>query len=351
MSFNKINNEVTSEVGIIGAGTLGVSLAYHLRNLNISCTVFDKEPAVASHASGKNAGMMRQLYHHEQLTKWANKFITDMPESLKEKFFIQTGSIILGRELPNHHQDLFEQISIKNTPAIKCSTDGLLDSGPYVNALHILAKNNGAKFKLNTKVLKINETNDAWNLETDKGNFKFSLLVNAAGAWCSELLNNNFKNNLKLQAFARHLAVVKGFEKDYMPVKDCGYYWDELDSWYMRMWSDDSRLISVCDQEPCHPEKYPQNKNIKEQISEILVRKIPETAKKLSLGNFWHCYRTYTEDKLPVVGFDTSNKKLFWLAGFGGYGMSTSYSACLDAAKIIKGQNITNAFSPNRLIS
>ena len=77
----------SSEVGIIGAGTLGVSLAFHLRNLGISCTVFDKEPTAACHASGKNAGMIRQLYHHSQLTSWANKFVTDIPQELKKNFF------------------------------------------------------------------------------------------------------------------------------------------------------------------------------------------------------------------------------------------------------------------------
>ncbi len=334
-----------NKVGIIGAGTLGVSLAYHLRDLNISCTVFDKEPTAACHASGKNAGMIRQLYRHSQLTNWASRFVREIPERLKKNFFNPTGSLILGRELPNHNQNLFEQITTKdNIPAIRCKTDGLLDSGPYVNALLSLARNKGAEFKLNTKVLRVIDNSTGWRVETDRGNFEFDLLVNAAGAWSSELT----KSNVKLKAYARHLAVVEGFDKDYMPVKDCGFYWDELDSWYIRQWSESSRLVSVCDQEPCHPEQYPQNKNITEQIANILVEKIPETAKKLKLGRFWHCYRTYTEDKLPVVGFDTSNSKLFWFVGFGGYGMSTSYSASLDAAKMIKGQNITNAFKPNR---
>ena len=65
----------------------------------------------------------------------------------------------------------------------------------------------------------------------------------------------------------------------------------------------------------------------------------------------WHCFRTYTDDQLPIWGFDPEAKGLFWLAAFGGFGMSTSFGATLDAAKAISGENIaiSGDFSPSRV--
>ena len=67
---------------------------------------------------------------------------------------------------------------------------------------------------------------------------------------------------------------------------------------------------------------------------------------RLQIGKSWHCFRTYTEDKLPIWGFDPNTNGLFWLAGFGGLGMSTSFGATFDASQALqnKAVNVTDDF-------
>ena len=333
---------------IIGAGVLGVSLAYHLSEAGISSTIIEKERVAASHASGKNAGMIRQLYHHPQLTEWATRSISQMPKELREKYFIETGSIIVGRKIPNHHQELFTEEFTAENDSVRCITDGLLDSGPYVQELLSLAKKNGVRCHLGHEVSKIEKTGSSWQIFCSNGfQIKSSILVNASGAWINRILP---VKKIAAKAYARHLAIIEGFPSAYMPAKNCGFYWNEKESWYMRNWSESSRLVSICDQVPCEPEVFPNSIDIKEELAKTLLKHLPTVANKLSIGSYWHCYRTYTEDRLPVIGCDCEDASFFWLAGFGGFGMSTSYAATQDAARLIKGEVLPalENFSPSR---
>lgn len=332
----------SSEVIIIGAGITGVSLAYHLANLGIKATIIEKEAVAASHASGKNAGMIRQLYRNPQLTEWAKTTINEIP--LKEKFFIQTGSLIVGREVPAHHQELFKQEN--NT--VRTKTDGLLDSGSFVQALASLAKNMGAKCYFNTEVERVEKINNSWVVSARNKKFSAEILVNAAGAWTSKLLG--LPNKLNTQAYIRHLAVVEGFPENYMPASDCGFYWDENESWYLRLWDKNSKLVSICDELASNPDTYSTSIDIKEKIANTLIKHLPKIASNLSIGKYWHCYRTYTVDRLPVLGSDINDNTLFWLSGFGGFGMSTAYAATKDLARLISGKQCPNlkSFDPSR---
>lgn len=334
----------SNQVVIIGAGVAGISLAYHLAKLGIKAVILEKEATAANHASGKNAGMIRQLYRNPQLTQWATKSIADMPANLKEQFFIQTGSIVVGRMIPDHHQDIF----IQDQNSVRCKTDGLLDSGPFVQALLALAKSKGANCHFNQQVIEIKKSDVTWEIKTQNNVYKTSCLVNASGAWVNAIAG--LPNKIAVQAYARHLAIIEGFPEGYMPASDCGFYWDENESWYLRKWDKTSRLVSICDQVACDVEVLPNSEEIKEKMANTLLKHLPEVANNLKIRNFWHCYRTYTEDRLPVIGKDINDDSFFWLSGFGGFGMSTAYAASEDAARLISGKicPALESFSPSR---
>jgi D-arginine dehydrogenase len=135
-----------------------------------------------------------------------------------------------------------------------------------------------------------------------------------------------------------------------MPRANCGFYWDEQSHWYMRLWDKRNRLVSVCDQLACTPETFTPSENILEQVSQTLLAQLPDVAEKLSVARSWHCFRSYSNDKLPVFGEDSEHSGFFWLAGFGGYGMSTSFAATEDAANVLNGtcRKSFEDFSPQR---
>lgn len=341
-----------SDVLIIGAGVFGVSLAYHLQKYNLKVVVLERENVAASHASGKNAGMFLQINRHPKLSEWAKRSRESWPEEIKRKIFKETGSYLVNREAPEHEKDLFQKVEVNGLPAVYTETDGLLDSGGYISELLRLTDKEKVKFVFKETVCKLEKESSCWKIEAASGkHYRATWLVNAAGAWINSFLDGNTSNlSVKAEAFARHLFIMQGFSENYMPAKDCGFYWEEREAWYVRLWDKTSRLVSICDKAPANPDTFIPSENILTELAAKLLKVLPEVASELSVAHSWYCFRTYAEDKLPIYGEDPRAAKLFWLAAFGGYGMSTSFAACADAARYIAGEKVEmpKEFLPRR---
>lgn len=343
-----------ADVIIIGAGVLGISLAYHLAKVGQTVFVLERESTFGRHASGKNSGMFRMLYRHPQLTEWALGSYNTWPKLLREHTFRQTGSMIVGRTLPTHHEHLFQERTItmpdsKAIPAIYTGGDGLLDPHDFVYGLFQLTDRNCATFHFHVKVLQLESCSSSILIHTDTGHcFEAPWVVNAAGAWLNDL---QFPSSpVAAEAFARHLLVVSGWKEGYMPVENVGFYWDEYQEWYLRLWNKDSRLVSICDKISGNPDTFMPQENLLLEVAEKLGDVLPDLAPSLSFGPAWHCFRTYADDLLPVWGEDDQVKGLFWLGAFGGFGMSTAFQAAADACAYICGNNVTvcKDFLPHR---
>ncbi len=345
------------DVIIIGGGVLGSSLSYHLGNRAKSVLLLEREVLPAMHASGRNAGMMRALYRNPQLTEWAIKSIASWPKELSKNYFRQTGSLVVGREIPDHHPQVFTQrqhrtATGKILPAVFTATDGLLDSPAYVNHLLRLCDTSFVSKRLSTKVLDIERNGADWLVHCESGEtFKTAQLVNAGGAWINQPLESHFSAlQVDVKAYARHLLLVQDWPSKWMPCDDVGFYWDEDAGWYMRQWDADSRLVSICDQTPCIPERFVPAPDIAERTAVKLLDALPEIARELRIAHSWHCFRTYTEDQLPIIGQDPDCSGLYWFAAFGGFGMSTSFAAAADLAAILCGETLSvpQEFLPSR---
>lgn len=345
-------NDAQFDVVVVGGGAVGLSAALHLARRSFRVALIEREALPGSHASGKNAGMIRQLYRHPQLTDWAARSIIAWPPSLRTHF-VETGSLVVGRESPGHHDELFDERPVQTArglePAVYTRSDGLLDSPSYVNALAGECRSLGVKLLFGASPLSVELDRHGCIIRTDREIARAELCINAAGAWADDLLPNL---SLGLQAYARHLFLIGGFPKGYMPARDCGFYWDEPGSWYMRKWSDELRLVSLCDKAPATPESY-SGTPPQDALATALLHELPNVARSLDVRTSWHCFRTYADDQLPVIGFDPRVPSLFWLAGFGGFGMSTSFAAGEDAARLISREigSVSVDLSPERLIS
>ena len=344
------------DVVIVGAGVLGISLAFHLSRHGVQTCVLEKEPSYGLHASGKNAGMFRQLYRHPQLTSWAYNSRLEWPEESKAEAFRRTGSIIANRRLPGHHDFLFEEINLplgpKTVPAVYTEDDGLLDPHLYTSSLMQLRDKKYAHFVYNCSVAAIELLGERrWRTTCADGKvFESTWLVNCAGAWINSFLEPQLQ--AEAMPYARHLFVSSGWPKDFLETS--GYLWEENAGWYTRRWDSEKQLVSVCDKLPVEvPEEYTPSGNIHYDAADKLYNALPEIAGGLCLERSWHCFRTYTEDSLPIWGEDPLAPGLFWLAAFGGFGMSTSFAACMNAAEAIIGENpkVSQDFSPRRSLS
>ena len=351
------------EVVIVGAGVLGVTLAYHLSHLKIPCLVLEREKMPAQHASGRNAGMFRQLYRHPALSAWARRSRERWPAEIHETFFRKRGSLILDRECPEHEKDLFSAAKFSYPhesdvrSCVYTETDGLLDSPGYVAHLRARADLRYARYRFSSEISRIDVSGSGrFRIELKGGEtLSGSRLVNTAGAWINTFLTGDLSPyRLQTKAFSRHLFLVEGWPRHFMPAADCGYFWDESSHWYMREWDAKSRLVSICDmQETKRPDAYVPDPDINVRLGETLLKRLPDVAKSLCVARSWNCFRTYTEDLLPVFGEQPELPALFWLSAFGGFGMSTSFGACEEAALHLAGR-IKSAradFDPTRVQS
>lgn len=346
-------NKTEFQVIIIGAGVLGLSLAYHLGTQGVKTLVLEKEPSFGWHASGKNAGMVRKLYRHPQLTEWADRSVQTWPNVIRDVAFQQTGSLIVGRTRPGHHRELFEERVFDSgegvLPAIYSPSDGLLDPHLYLSALLQATNRRFVEYRFSERVCHLEHGASSWHLETKAGKtFRSAWIVNAAGAWVNDVLKSGQPEEaVEVEPFARHLFVTSGWASGYMPASKIGFFWNEHEEWYMRLWGDTTRLVSVCDKTPgdinagdidafqCNSHE------LSACVATKLMKALPNESQHLQLERSWHCFRTYARDQLPIWGIDPHLPNFFWLSGFGGFGMSTSYAACADAAQFICGQNIT----------
>lgn len=346
-----------SEIIIIGGGVLGVSLAYHLAQRSVRSVLLEREPSYGHHASGRNAGMMRQLYRNSQLTEWARRSIESWPDKIRSKAFIPTGSTILGRTPASHHPELFSEtqavIRGEAIGGVHTPSDGLLDPHPHLSGL-LAESRDYCTEHYHHEVASLSKTSADWTVECKNGNkFTAPWVVNAAGAWINIILKSSYPQlTLETSPFARHLFVVDGWKTSKcLSEAEGGYFWDETGGWYMRRWTPTARLFSLCDMQQMTPENYQADGQLEVTLARLLCELFPQEAPELRIGSSWHCFRTYTADQLPVWGEDAAYPGIFWLAAFGGYGMSTSFAAAEDAAEVIAaGRNILYPeFHPSRV--
>lgn len=339
-----------ADVAIIGAGILGLSLGQHLAGEGCSSIILERESAAGIHASGKNAGMFRQLYRDRQLTNWASRSPDLWPAEIRDAFFRRTGSYVVGRNLPEHHEELFEARRVrmadgKEIDAVYCSTDGLIESAKFLPALAAALPQKLCRVGFDTTMISAEWKNERWHIATASAELECARLVVCNGAWAAKAEIADGSRRIAfapgtIQPYARYLFVVDGWPKDFMPEPDCGFYWNEVDEWYMRRWTSDARLFSLCDQFAADPENFEPAENFSERLREHLRGAFPQFHSSLTLTRSWHCFRTYTPDQKPIWGPDPRQDGLFWLAGFGGFGMSTGFAASYDLARLICGKPV-----------
>ncbi|HMO16599.1 MAG TPA: FAD-dependent oxidoreductase [Oligoflexia bacterium] len=354
------------DVIIAGAGVLGVSLAYHLslKKPSLRILVIEKEKMVAVHASGRNAGMIRHLYRHPRLTEWALRSSKSWPTDLKSEVFKKTGSVITGRKIPNHGQGLFSEGKMKFSNSTELYSyvfspeDGLIDSWKLVQGLKKRAESFGVDFYHGAEIHKVKKSKNKYEATLLTGeNFFGNCFVNSLGAWASKGMEENLLYYVPLKAYARYLYLCRTNDRElnfgeFLPAS-FGFFWDEVNEWYCRKWSENEWLFSVCETIPADPDLYSPNESGIHVLTKRLETILPDVLNSLSLVSCWHCFRTYAPDLLPVWGEHLEFSGYFFLSAFGGFGMSTSFAAAEDAACYILGEEVSvcSDFLPERFQS
>lgn len=201
---------------IIGGGLHGTSTALHLAQKGFDTLVIEKN-SVGRHASGVNAGGVRQLRRHPAeiplsvaaMDRWLNLNAFLGPDLAPIcEFTGHVGQVAVAeneadmanlvaradevRRLGWTHEELLDQAELRKVaPALAPHCVGGLISrrdghaNPYrtSQAFRLKAQRDGVRFLEGTRVLGLEQVGEGWRVETSADRFESDIVVNCGGAW------------------------------------------------------------------------------------------------------------------------------------------------------------------------
>jgi len=203
-----------TEVLIIGGGLIGSSIALQLAMRGCKCIVIEKD-SVGRHASGVNAGGLRQLNRAveeipltvEAAKMWRNiESLVDSDCDVRFPGQIRVAENSADMENLQQRQQLSSSLGYKHeelitkrelydlVPALSphciggliCREDGY--GRPYhaLTAFRHKAQSLGVQYVTETEVYRFDKRDETWQVRTQNGEFEADIIVNCAGAWANK---------------------------------------------------------------------------------------------------------------------------------------------------------------------
>ena len=321
-----------------------------------SITILEREERIGFHASGRNAGLCRQLTESDETTAYTvrgARFLANPPSGFSaQPVLLHTGSLLiaqdesfLNRMVERAHRweitcerlggedviDKWPELSeLKMTGALFVQNDGVINTDALLQAFLLSSERHGTMLKLSCAVHDISETDSGVLVRTSQGDFDADFVVNAAGAWVAEVGAFAGLTENEYTCEHRHIHVCKTERPD----KERPYVWClGEDEFYIRPHTD-GLLMSGCDVRLSRPTNALVDDDEEMKIRAKLDRVAP-SLRDTPFSQSWACLRTFSEGRVPKICWDSKREWLFWVAGLGGHGATGSYEIGRVAAEKI----------------
>ncbi|MFQ5683061.1 MAG: NAD(P)/FAD-dependent oxidoreductase [Candidatus Binatia bacterium] len=345
---------------IIGAGFAGAATAYHLSHRGVKdILILEQEKVAGFHSSGRNASMVRQVVSEPAVAALAREgaeFLRQLPADWPIPVaFQQNGSLLLGKGVGwkklCRDAEMAQKVGIEverwssgkamrhvkvlaNADfdgAVWCPTDGVVDihallSG-YIKAAAALGTQ--IRYGLSVRGIDIQEGRVRGVL-TSEGLIRTETVINAAGAWAMTIGKLAGAAELPLVPCRRHLFVTGPLA---WAEQGWPFVWDITNDLYFRPESG-GLLMCPCDQAEMAPGDPPTDGSVLELLAEKVKQHLPGFP-SVPVKKWWAGLRTLSPDNRFAIGWDPSVRGLFWVAGLGGHGVTTSSSVGALAACLI----------------
>ncbi|WEX90501.1 FAD-binding oxidoreductase [Sinorhizobium garamanticum] len=359
------------DVVIIGGGIAGLSLAYFLSQ-HRSVAVIEREDALGYHSTGRSAAEFVLRYNAPEvcaLARIAKVFFDKPPQGFSDvQLLKQRGGVMIAsddkierfetaladeRAFTPEIERLTPEQAVSRIPILKPDYVAAAYHDPNfwdIEVENLLqgytrgARRNGSEILERHEVLSAERDGAAWILTTPAGEISAKVVVNAAGAWADPVATLFGVEPIGIVPHRRTAITVDlpdGVDATTLPEIN------EIDEdFYMK--PEGGRLLaSPADATPCEPsDVQPEEIDVAwaahyvEEATTISVRRIAKS---------WAGLRSFSADKLPVVGFAPGRSDFFWLAGQGGYGILTSPSLGQLAASLLIDTPMPKAFRSEAL--
>jgi D-arginine dehydrogenase len=355
---------VDSDFLVIGGGIAGVSAAARLSSLG-SVIVLEAEAALAHHASGRSAALYEPHYGAPavvELSMASGDFFHAAEGVLSPR-----GLMILGRpgEEEAFEHDLaamaFERVPVAEARAVvpilndTVTMAGMADHAWDIDTDLLLqgfareVRASGGKIVLRARVTGIVRTAGGWEVMTAAGSYEARTLVNAAGAWVDEVAVMAGVQPLGFQPMRRSMARIPA--PGGLDVSGWPMIFSAGEAWYAKP-DAGALIVSPAEEHPCPPQDAWADDMV---LAEGLARYeefVTEPVTRL-ISN-WAGLRTFSRDRVLVIGPDARDPAFFWVAGQGGYGFQSAPAASQLVADLLGGKQtpltpgLVAALSPAR---
>ena len=359
--------EQTVDVLIVGGGMAGSALASSLAGGGRSVVIVEAESHAGYHATGRSAAVFSQTYGGpviRALSTASRRFFDEPPAGFADQPLVmprgqlhvadaasegRLEDLARNGDIAAVTRRLSTRAVLELVPVLRPAlvVSGLLEPGARDIDVHGLQQAYLRKFRaaggqiaLDGKVTALQRCVGGWRVQTSRGAFRAELVVNAAGAWASEVAAMAGASALDLQPCRRtaiHVGAPDGYDTGSWP-----FVMDAAETFYFKP-DAGALLVSPADETPVPPcDAQADELDVAiavdrlEQATSIQVRRVTHR---------WAGLRTFAPDRAPLIGFDPQVKNFFWLAALGGYGIQTAPAVGELAAGLLTSGEIGARFT------
>jgi glycine/D-amino acid oxidase-like deaminating enzyme len=323
---------------IVGGGIAGVSAAAELAARG-SVVLVEREAVLGHHASGRSAALYEPHYGPPAvvtLSLASGDALRALPGVLSPR-----GVMMVARadQAARFHADMaamnLTEIPVAAAVArVPILNDAVVAHAAYADHAQDIdtdlllqgfartARSAGAQIITGAAVRAIARIGDAWQVTTAQGVFRAGKLVNAAGAWVDEVAAMAGVQPLGFTPMRRSMARIPapgGHDLSGWPM-----LFGPGEDWYAK--PDAGALIVSPAEEHAMPphDAFADDMVLAEGLARYEAM-VTEPVTRL-LAN-WAGLRTFSPDRVPVIGRDPRAAGFLWLAGQGGYGFQSAPAA------------------------
>jgi D-arginine dehydrogenase len=364
-----------ADVVIVGGGIAGASLAYFLgTHGGASVVLLEREAQPGHHATGRSAAVLAEVDPVPTLldlkVAGGRFFRTPPPGFSEDPLLERSGLLVLLRDIEWEMLDaaaaalrergvtaevLAPTDATRLVPvlrperwagAILLPDDGRLDVHALLTSYLRHARAHGAVTQWRATVAAILRDGERCvGVRTADGDVLHARwVVNAAGAWAAEI--GRLAEAMPISLVPHRRTIVVFDPPGDIAVRDWPFVSCDQDGVYFAPESG-GVLVSPMDEEPMAPQDAHADERQIAEAFERLGRVAPALVPR-HVRRAWAGLRTFTPDRVPVVGEDPTRPGFFWLAGQGGCGIETSPILGRIAADLITSRR-TATFDAARL--
>ncbi len=334
---------------IIGGGIAGISAAARLSELG-QVIVLEAEDALAHHASGRSAAMFEPRYGAPAivgLSMASEVHFRSMPGVLSPRGLLLVGKADAAGAFEHDLEAMaFDRISVDEArgivPILNPATVAMagyaahaedMDTDLLVQSFAREAKGRGAKILPKVRVTAIARQAAGWRVESAAGTLTARIIVNAAGAWADQVAAMAGVRPLGFTPYRRSMARIPapgGHDVGNWPM-----IFGPGEDWYAKP-DAGALIVSPAEEDLMEPHDAWADDMV---LAEGLARyeeMVTEPVTRLLAS--WAGLRTFSPDRVLVIGSDPRDPAFFWLAGQGGYGFQTCAAASRLTADLIGGR-------------